>query len=110
MRTLLRHFAQGVLIAVPIVATLYVLATIVSFIDGLLNFDVPGLGLVVSVGLLTLLGFVASSVVGSRLVGFTESLLGRLPLVKILYNAIRDLVGAFVGNKKGFDKPVLVRL
>lgn len=110
MRTLLRYFAQGVLIAVPIVATLYVLVTIVSFIDGLLNFDVPGLGLLVSVGLLTLLGFVASSVVGSRLVGFAESLLGRLPLVKILYNAIRDLVGAFVGNKKGFDKPVLVRL
>jgi uncharacterized membrane protein len=110
MRTLLRYFAQGALIAVPIVATLYVVIVIVSFIDGLLNFDVPGLGLVVTLGLLTLLGFVASSVVGSRLVALAELLLGRLPLVKILYNAIKDLVGAFVGNKKGFDKPVMVRL
>jgi uncharacterized membrane protein len=110
MRTLLRYFAQGAFIAVPIVATLYVVVAIVSFIDGLLHFDVPGLGLLVTLGLLTLLGFVASSVIGSRLVQLAEAMLGRLPLVKILYSAFKDLVGAFVGNKKGFDKPVLVRL
>jgi uncharacterized membrane protein len=110
MRILLRYLAQGALIAVPIAITLYVIVALVSFVDGLLHFRIPGLGLVVTLGLLMLLGFVASSVIGTRLVAFAEGLLGRLPLVKILYNAIRDLVGAFVGDRKGFDRPVLVRL
>lgn len=110
MRPLLRYFAQGALIAVPIAATIYVVVAIVAFVDGLLHFDIPGLGLVVTLLLLTLLGFVASSVVGTRLIALAEGLLGRLPLVKILYSAIRDLVGAFVGDRKGFDRPVLVRV
>lgn len=110
MRLLLRYLAQGTLVAVPIAITLYVVVAIVTFIDGLLHFRIPGLGFGVTLGLLVLLGFVASSVVGTRLVAFAEGVLGRLPLVKILYNAIRDLVGAFVGDRKGFDRPVLVQL
>jgi uncharacterized membrane protein len=110
MRLLLRYLAQGALVAVPIAITAYVVVAIVTFVDGLLHFRIPGLGLVVTLGLLVLLGFIASSVVGTRLVAFAEGLLGRLPLVKILYNAIRDLVGAFVGDRKGFDRPVLVQL
>lgn len=108
MRTLLRYFAQGTLIAVPIAITIYVVYALVTFIDGLLRLRVPGLGLLVSLALLTLLGFVASSVIGTRVVSLAEGLLRRLPLVKILYSAIKDLVGAFVGDRKGFDQPVLV--
>lgn len=110
MKLLLRYFAQGALIAVPIAVTIYVVVALVTFIDGLLHFDIPGLGLVVTLGLLVALGFIASSVVGTRLVAFAEGLLRRLPLVKILYSSMKDLVGAFVGDRKGFDKPVLVQL
>lgn len=110
MRTLLRYFAQGALIAVPIAIPFYVVFTLVTFVDGLLHFTIPGLGLAFTLVLLTLLGFVASSVIGSRLVAIAEALLRRLPLVKILYNAIKDLVNAFVGDRKGFDRPVLVHL
>jgi len=110
MRLLLRYLAQGALIAVPIAITLYVVVALVTFVDGLLHLEIPGLGLAVTLVLLVLLGFIASSVIGTRLVAFAEGLLGRLPLIKILYNAIKDLVGAFVGDRKGFDRPVLVRL
>jgi uncharacterized membrane protein len=110
MKLLLRYFAQGALTAVPIAITIYVVVALVTFIDGLLHFDVPGLGLVVTLGLLVVLGFIASSVVGTRLVAFAEGLLRRLPLVKILYSSMKDLVGAFVGDRKGFDKPVMVQL
>lgn len=110
MKLLLRYLAQGALIAVPIAVTLYVVVALVTFIDGLLHFDVPGLGLVVTLGLLVVLGFIASSVVGTRLVTFAEGVLRRLPLVKILYSSMKDLVGAFVGDRKGFDEPVLVQL
>ncbi len=110
MRLLLRYFAQGTLIAVPIALCGYVLYRLFRFIDGLLHFKVPGLGLLVTLALITLLGFVASSVIGARLFGLAERLLRRLPLVKILYGAIKDLVGAFVGDRKGFDRPVSVQL
>lgn len=110
MRTLLHHFARGVLIALPIAVTLYLVVSIVSFVDGLLRLDVPGLGLAVTLVLLTLLGWVTSSVLGTRLVSAAERLLERLPLVRILYSSIRDLVGAFVGDRKGFHRPVAVAL
>ena len=110
MRTLLRYFAQGTLIAVPIAITSYVVYALVTFIDGLLHLRVPGLGLLVSLALLTLLGFVASSVIGTRVVSLAEGVLRRVPLIKLLYGAIKDLVGAFVGDRKGFDQPVLVHL
>ena len=110
MRTLLRYFAQGVLIAAPIVLTLYLLFTLVSAVDGFLHIPIPGLGLVVTLTLLTLLGFVANSVIGTRLVAAAEGLFRRLPLVKILYRALKDLIGAFVGDRKGFDRPVAVQL
>jgi uncharacterized membrane protein len=110
MRTWLRYFAQGALIAVPIAVTLYIVYAIVRFADGLLHFAVPGLGLAITLVLLTVLGFVASSVIGTRLVALAESLLRRVPLVKVLYSSLRDLVGAFVGERKGFDRPVAVAL
>lgn len=110
MRALLRYLAQGALIAVPIAITFYVIYALVTFVDGLLHLGVPGLGLAVTLALLTLLGFSASSVLGHRLVALAESLLGRLPLVKILYGAIKDLVGAFVGDRKAFARPVMVKL
>jgi uncharacterized membrane protein len=110
MRLLLRYFAQGVLIAVPIAVTLYVVYALVKTVDGLLRLPIPGLGLVVTLALLTLLGFVANSVVGTRLVALAEGLLRRVPLVKILFSAVKDLVAAFVGDRKGFDHPVVVQL
>jgi len=110
MRTLLRYFAQGVLVAVPIALTVYVAYRLVTFIDGLLRFPIPGLGLAVTLALLTLLGFITSSVIGSRLVTLAEGVFKRLPLVKILYSALKDLIGAFVGDRKGFDRPVAVQL
>lgn len=109
-RALLRYLVQGALIAVPIVVTLYVTYLLVMTVDGFLHLPVPGLGLLVTLLLLTGLGFAASSVVGKRLITVAEQTLQRLPLIKILYNAIKDLIGAFVGNKKSFNRPVAVKL
>jgi uncharacterized membrane protein len=83
---------------------------VVLTVDGFLPLPIPGLGLVVTLGLLTLLGFLASSVVGTRVIAEIEKSLQGVPLIKILYNAIKDLIGAFVGNKKSFNRPVAVRL
>jgi uncharacterized membrane protein len=57
---------------------------------------------------ITLVGLLASNVVGRRIVGVLEKGITRLPVVKLLYGSIKDLMGAFVGDKKSFDKPVMV--
>lgn len=109
-RPLLRYFAQGVLIAAPILLTLYLVITLMAAIDGLMHVPIPGLGLVLALCLLTLLGFIASSVIGRRMVAIAEGVLRRVPLVKLLYRALKDLVAAFVGERKGFDRPVVMQL
>jgi uncharacterized membrane protein len=60
--------------------------------------------------IITLVGFLTSNVVGRAAFDATERFLTRLPLAKLVYTSIRDLVGAFVGEKKRFDRPVAVAL
>lgn len=110
MAVLLRYFGRGVLVVVPVAATLYVVYWIIAKIDGLLGLRLPGAGLVITLGVITAVGFLVSNVLGAGVVRMVESLLTRLPLVRMLYNAIKDLAGAFIGEKKGFDRPVCVEL
>lgn len=110
MSLLLRYFGRGVLVVVPLAATIYVVIWIVKKLDGILGLDIPGVGLVLTLGIVTLIGFLVSNVVGATFVRMLESILSRLPLVRMLYNSIKDLASAFVGEKKGFDRPVCVEL
>ena len=110
MKWLLRYLVQGAVVVVPVALTVYVVFFLVTTIDGWVSVGVPGVGLLLTLGLITLLGFLTTSVVGTQLIALVEHALGRLPLVKVLYNAIKDLVGAFVGEKKSFNQPVAVKL
>jgi uncharacterized membrane protein len=81
----------------------------VSAVDDLLGIPIPGLGLVVVVTVTTLIGFALSNVIGRRIFNVTDRMLARVPLVKLLYTSIRDLIGAFMGQKRKFGRPVAVR-
>lgn len=108
MRSLTGYFFQGLIVLAPIAASVYIIYFIFTKVDGWLNLPVPGVGLLITVTAVTLIGFLASNFVTKKFFGYLENLLSRLPLVKILYSSIKDLIGAFVGDKKSFDKPVLV--
>ncbi|QQR89914.1 MAG: DUF502 domain-containing protein [Myxococcales bacterium] len=110
MKTLGNNFLKGLLIVGPLAITLYVVYAVVNGIDRLLNIPIPGLGLLLTVSAITFIGLVASNVVGRRLLRLAEKLLNRLPFVRFLYSAIKDLVSAFVGERRGFDRPVMVQL
>jgi uncharacterized membrane protein len=101
---------RGALISAPLVATVYVLYFIFRTVDELLPIGIPGLGLVITTVLVGLIGFFSSNVIGSGILESTERFLHRVPFVKLVYSSIKDLVNAFVGDRKSFDKPVLVRL
>ncbi len=108
MRTLVRSFFKGLLIVVPLAVTFYVLYFSVTVLDGLLAGPFPGFGLLVVVVAVTLVGLFASNVIGRTVVEFVEKGFSNMPVVKLVYGSIKDLMGAFVGDKKSFDKPVMV--
>ncbi len=117
---ILNYFLQGLLITVPITVTLVVLIKAIVWIDGLIplhipihipgihEFEIPGLGILILATGVTVLGYFATNLVANPLFSMVEKLLGKTPLLKIIYTSVKDLVEAFVGEKKRFTKPVMV--
>ena len=114
MKKILNYFLRGLLVFVPMALSIFAVVWAFTSLDSLFrkifNFKIPGMGLVLTFAIITALGFLASGFAGKKLVALIDKLFNKLPLVKILYSAIKDLVEAFAGDKKSFDKPVLVDL
>jgi len=108
MSKLLNHFFRGVVLLAPLAFTVYVCVRVFVTIDGWLGIPIPGVGFLATVALITLFGFVASSFITRRMLSLVEGMLERLPFVRLLYSSTKDLLNAFVGEKRRFDKPVLV--
>ena len=108
MKRLGQYFLQGLLFLIPLFVTLYVIYWIFIKIDGVLTLPVPGLGFIVTIVFITFVGFAASNFLTQRIVHLVDRIFARLPLVKMIYTSIRDLVNAFVGDKKSFNRPVQV--
>jgi uncharacterized membrane protein len=75
-----------------------------------LGFNIPGLGILIILISIALIGFILSSIIFRPLWRFVERLMVRAPLVKIIYTSVKDLLEAFVGQKKKFTEPVLVKI
>lgn len=110
MNWLLKNFLRGLVIVVPIALTIYIFYQTFVTLDRMLNLEVPGLGLAVIVSGVILIGALASNFVIRWFLQGTEAVFTRAPLVRIIYAAIKDLLEAFVGNKRRFDRPVSVAL
>jgi uncharacterized membrane protein len=110
MRTLTRSFAQGLLVLAPVAITVWIVWVSVTTLDRWLDTRIPGLGILIAAAGITLIGYLTGNVVGNKLLSWLEAGLQRVPLVRILYNSLRDLFGAFVGQKRKFDKPVAVEM
>jgi uncharacterized membrane protein len=113
---LVRSFLRGLVFVVPVGATVYILYLILSWIDNLvdpkaiLGVDLPGLGIALTIVLITVAGFFTSLFVTRWVVGLTERFFERMPVAKLIYSAIKDMLEAFVGEKRKFDRPVVVSL
>ncbi|MGE5415588.1 MAG: DUF502 domain-containing protein [Acidobacteriota bacterium] len=110
MKTITKYFFQGLLFVIPIFLTVYVLYWLFAKIDNILPIKYPGVGFVTTILVVTLIGFLASNFLTKRLLVAVDGLFARLPLVKLLYSSVKDLINAFVGDKKSFNKPVLLEL
>lgn len=116
-----RTFFSGLAVVLPIAITLALLAwlfrTAESALGGFVRFLLPegaylgGMGLVAGLALIFVIGALMEAILFRRVVGWFEKLLDRIPLVKTIYGAVRDLMGLFSksGGKK-FSKVVLVEV
>src|SRR6266513_440947 len=110
MNWLIKNFLRGLVIVVPIALTIYLLYETFVRIDRLLHFPTVGVGFAVTIVAVIAVGALASNFAVRWLLRLTDTLFARAPIVRIVYAAIRDLLEAFVGEKKRFDKPVAVSL
>ncbi|MHC4641287.1 MAG: DUF502 domain-containing protein [Planctomycetota bacterium] len=114
MRTIVKYFLRGLLICVPILVTVFILLWAFTNLDkvfrDLLGIPFPGLGILATISAIFIIGLIASNFLGKKLFGIVENVFSKLPLVKLLYGSIKDIVEAFAGEDKKFDKPVVVSL
>jgi uncharacterized membrane protein len=110
MTRLLGFFARGCLALLPVLVTGYILWALIRATDALVGVSIPGLGLLVAISLTTLVGFLISNVIGRRVYWLIDQVMTRVPVVKLLYKSIRDLIQTFVGSNQSIGKPVVVRI
>ncbi len=108
MQKAISHFLRGLLLIVPVSATIFIIFQTISWVDGLLNIQIPGLGFVVVVLSTTFLGFLANTIFAKPLFDLLAGLLRRIPVVNFIYSSLNDVVEAVAGDKKRFTQPVLV--
>ncbi len=117
-RKILYYFFQRLLYIAPVTLTIWGLIAIFGWIDGLLidyldtllQKHIPGLGIIVLLVTITLFGFLGSTILFKPFMAYLDTLLSKVPFIKLIYTAIKDLVSAFVGQKKRFTEPVLVKV
>ena len=114
MKKLIAYFVKGLLIFIPIALTIFLLFWVFAKLDGavskLFESNVPGVGLLLTIVLITVIGFLASNFLGKKFFSLIDRIFTGLPLVKLLYSAVKDILEAFAGDKKSFDKPVLAAI
>jgi len=114
MKKLAKYFIKGLVLFVPMALTVFLIGWAFTSLDSVfhdrLRLPVPGLGILLTVVLIFLIGFLASNFLGRKLFGLVEKIFTGLPLVKLFYSAVKDMIEAFAGDKKSFDKPVIATI
>ena len=118
MKTLVSYMLRGLLLLAPVVVTLYIIYamfkvlddSVNDFLENIFGIRVMGLGVIVLLGLITVIGFLSSTLVFRPLFIMLEHAIARAPLVNIIYTSLKDFVAAFFSDKKKFNQPVVVNV
>ena len=119
MKSILKSFINGILTIVPIILVIYVIYKTFIFLDGLLGNTlkpylkedyIPGIGLLSTIILITLLGWLSTKYITGKIIKIIDHLLEKIPVVKTIYSVIKDTIQSFLGEKKSFSKVALVTI
>jgi uncharacterized membrane protein len=103
-------FIRGLLISAPVAVTIWITWAVIRWVDRLIGIDIPGVGLLVTLLVITGIGALGSSWLARGLIAWIEDVLESLPFIRLLYTSSKDLLNAFVGEKRRFKKAVRVAL
>jgi uncharacterized membrane protein len=112
LKTILNYFVQGIIILAPIGITAYLLYWLFDKIDGILRpyLNIPGLGFVIIIAFVILVGWVSSNYLMGRFINFFDHWLEKTPGIKFIYSSTKDFFEAFAGDKRKFNKSVLINV
>lgn len=117
MATLRKYLIAGLLVWLPLAATVGIIKLVIDLLDRLIlllpvNYQpdtyIPGLGLLLAIGVLMLTGMLAANLLGRQLVSLWEAILSRIPIVRNIYNAVKQIASTVLTSQgKSFRKVVL---
>jgi uncharacterized membrane protein len=117
------YFLTGLVVAGPLAVTVWLIWSIVNWVDGLMRplipeayrpetylpWPIPGTGLIIAIAALMLLGFLTANFVGRTLVRWGEGLLNRMPIVRPIYKTMKQVFEAlFSKSGSSFRQVALV--
>ncbi|MGY6632480.1 MAG: DUF502 domain-containing protein [Alkalilacustris sp.] len=117
-------FLTGLVVITPIGLTLWLIWSVITWIDGWVlpfvpsmlrpatrfGFDIPGVGVIVFFGFAVLVGWTAKGVIGSTFLRWGEALVDRTPVVRSVYNGVKQVAEtAFSQSESSFDRACLVQ-
>jgi uncharacterized membrane protein len=118
MKNIFRYFLQGLLLVAPAALTIMVVYWVFNLIDGpirnlirdIFNVQIPGVGLVVTFLFITFMGWIGTWFLFKPIAALMDKIFEKVPVLKMIYSSINDFVNAFVGEKRKFTKPVIVKV
>ncbi|TNF61961.1 MAG: DUF502 domain-containing protein [Burkholderiales bacterium] len=119
MKVLYQYFFRGLLTFLPLGLTVYVLYLFIVWTEGTAmrlirpfigDFYLPGLGILLGVGLILLLGFVVSQPISARLFSWLELPFTNLPVVKSIYSSLKNFADYFAPHEKDSQQVVLLQM
>jgi uncharacterized membrane protein len=122
MSSLRRYFISGLLVWLPIWITILALKFLVDILgatltllpikyqpDALLGVHIPGIGMIITLGVILLTGFLVANFIGRQFVALWDSFIGRIPLVRTIYMGVKQVLHTlFTPGGQSFRKVLLV--
>ena len=123
LRWLRRSLITGLIVWVPLVVTVVVVRFLIRLMDrsllvlppawrpeALLGFNIPGLGLLLTILVLLITGLLAANLIGRRLLTFSESILARIPLIRSIYSGAKQVAETVLSDgDTSFKRVMLVQ-
>jgi len=117
-KKLLNYFLQGLLYITPLGATILIIYFTFNYIDSRANdlldsflyIRIPGLGILLTITVITTIGYFGKSLLAKPLVVLIDAVMEKVPFIKIIYTSTKDFMSAFVGQKKKFTEAVMVQM
>jgi len=119
--SLRRYLVAGILIWLPILATLWVVSFFIHIMDetllllplryrpeALVGFALPGLGAVFAFMVVLATGLLVTNLIGRQLVAFSEELLNRIPVVRSVYGGVKSFAESVFSQSNSFRKVVMI--